>query len=42
MEWQSDEFEKRFKIKSVFHSRLGNIALDNEVATGIFRIFRNA
>lgn len=40
MEWQSDEFEKRFKIKSVFHSRLGNIALDNEVATGIFRIFQ--
>jgi len=40
IEWQADEFEKRFKIKTAFHSTLGNIAIDKEIATGIFRIFQ--
>ena len=40
IEWQADEFEKRFKIKTSFHSTLGNIGIDKEIATGIFRIFQ--
>lgn len=40
MEWQSEEFEKRFDIKTVFHTGLGNVDLDKEIATGIFRIFQ--
>jgi PAS domain S-box-containing protein len=40
MEWQSEEFEKRFQIICSFHSSLGVIDLDKEIATGMFRIYQ--
>jgi PAS domain S-box-containing protein len=42
MEWQSDEFEKRSEIKSIFTTNVGHIAVSNEIATGIFRIFQES
>jgi signal transduction histidine kinase len=42
MEWQSDEFEKRSEIKSIFTTNVGHITVSNEIATGIFRIFQES
>ncbi len=40
MEWQSEEFEKRFRIKCVFKSRVTNENIPPELTTGIFRIYQ--
>jgi len=42
MEWQSEEFEKRSEIKSVFNSNVNQVSLDASVATAIFRIFQES
>jgi PAS domain S-box-containing protein len=42
MEWQSDEFEKRSEIKSIFTTNVNHITVSNEIATGIFRIFQES
>lgn len=42
MEWQSDEFEKRSEIKSIFTTNISHITVSNEIATGIFRIFQES
>lgn len=40
MEWQSDEFEKRFEITTDFVSNVTSIQLPTDTATGLFRIFQ--
>ncbi|HMJ47742.1 MAG TPA: PAS domain S-box protein [Ferruginibacter sp.] len=42
MEWQTEEFEKRFKIKSAFKSNVANIAISSDYATAIFRIYQES
>ncbi len=42
MEWQSEEFEKRFNIQSVFISDLRNIQISTDIATTIFRIYQES
>ncbi len=40
LEWQSEEFEKRFEIKSVFKSNVAEAQVSADLATGIFRIYQ--
>lgn len=40
MEWQSEEFEKRFHISTFFQSNVPTIDIEPEIATGLFRIFQ--
>ncbi len=42
MEWQSDEFQKRFNIKSDIATNLGNAKINAEKSTAIFRIFQES
>lgn len=42
MEWQSDEFQKRFHIKSDLETNLGNVKINAEKSTAIFRIFQES
>jgi signal transduction histidine kinase len=42
MEWQSEEFEKRFKISTIFRSNVNTIDIEPEIATGIFRVFQES
>ncbi len=42
MEWQSEEFEKRFKIDTVFTSNVNVIEIESEIATGMFRVFQES
>jgi signal transduction histidine kinase len=35
MEWQSEEFEKRFKIKTSFISDTPVVQVESEIATGL-------
>lgn len=42
MEWQSEEFEKRSEIKTLFVSNRNNIEVQPEIATGVFRIFQES
>ncbi len=42
MEWQSEEFEKRFKIKTSFISDTAVVQVESEIATGLFRIFQES
>ncbi|MEO6405644.1 MAG: PAS domain S-box protein [Ferruginibacter sp.] len=42
MEWQSEEFEKRSEIKSMFSSNVNVVEINNEIATGIFRIYQES
>ncbi len=42
MEWQSEEFEKRFKIKTSFISDTPLVQVESEIATGLFRIFQES
>jgi signal transduction histidine kinase len=42
MEWQSEEFEKRFKIITVFKANITVLDIDAEVATGLFRVFQES
>jgi signal transduction histidine kinase len=42
IEWQSDEFQKRFHIKSEIENNIGNISVNSEKSTAIFRIFQES
>lgn len=42
LEWQSEEFEKRFEIKCVFKSNVAEAQIGAELATGIFRIYQES
>ena len=42
LEWQSSDFEKRSKIKCVFHSDIDDLNIERNMATGIFRIYQEA
>lgn len=42
MEWQSEEFEKRFKIKTSFVANTPTVQVESEIATGLFRIFQES
>ena len=42
IEWQSDEFQKRFHIKSEIENNIGNLSLNSEKSTAIFRIFQES
>ncbi len=42
MEWQSEEFEKRSEIKSIFTSNVSQIQVSADVATAVFRIFQES
>ena len=42
MEWQSEEFEKRSEIKSIFTSNVSQIEVNATVATAVFRIFQES
>ena len=42
MEWQSEEFEKRSEIKSIFKSNVSQLELNADVATAVFRIFQES
>ncbi len=42
MEWQSEEFEKRFKIKTSFIANTPTVQVESEIATGLFRIFQES
>lgn len=42
MEWQSEEFEKRSDIRSVFSSNVSHVTVNPDMATGIFRIFQES
>ncbi len=40
LEWQSEEFEKRFEIKCEFKSNVAEAHVSADLATGIFRIYQ--
>ena len=42
MEWQSEEFEKRSEIKSVFNTNVSQVSVKANIATAIFRIFQES
>jgi PAS domain S-box-containing protein len=42
MEWQSEEFEKRFKIQTRFSTNVSIVEMESEIATGLFRIFQES
>ena len=42
MEWQSEEFEKRFEITCVFQNKIQGINIEPVMATGIFRIYQES
>ncbi len=42
LEWQSDEFEKRYNIKTDFFSSVSYVNLDKDSATAIFRIYQES
>ncbi len=42
MEWQSEEFEKRSEIKSIFNSNVSQITVKPDISIAIFRIFQES
>ncbi len=40
MEWQSEEFEKRFDVKVRFINNIGDLVVQAEVSTMLFRIYQ--
>ena len=40
LEWQGNEFEKRSGTKVIFINKVGDITVEPEAATGIFRIYQ--
>ncbi len=40
LEWQSEEFEKRFEIKCLFKCNVREAQVNADLATGIFRIYQ--
>ena len=42
MEWQSEEFEKRFEIACIFSSNVTDVKINPDQATGVFRIYQES
>ena len=42
MEWQSEEFEKRSEITSIFNTNVTQVSVKANIATAIFRIFQES
>ncbi len=42
MEWQCEEFEKRYNISSNFDSDLNNLDIPSDIATTIFRVYQES
>ncbi len=42
VEWQCQEFEKRTKIKCIFHNHVPDALIDKEASTGVFRILQES
>jgi len=42
LDWQIEEFQKRYQIPSVFKSDITNLSIDPEISTSIFRIFQES
>lgn len=42
IEWQTEDFEKRFNIKTAFSSNVNSIELESNVATAIFRVYQES
>ncbi len=42
LEWQLEEFKKRFKIETVLEKRINQLDFDEDKRIGIFRIFQEA
>ncbi|RYD79532.1 MAG: PAS domain S-box protein, partial [Sphingobacteriales bacterium] len=42
MEWQSEDFERRSGIQTNFKSNVAAIAVDTDMATGVFRIYQES
>jgi len=42
LEWQCGEFQKKSEIKCVFHSNIDDLAIERNMATGIFRIYQES
>jgi PAS domain S-box-containing protein len=40
MDWQSEEFQKRSEISSIFTSNVTHVSVSPDMATGIFRIYQ--
>jgi len=41
LDWQSVEFEKRYRIKTRFQCQLAEQEISSHIATGLFRIYRS-
>ncbi len=42
LEWQTEEFQKRYNIQSTIHCNIDFIDINNEKATAIFRIYQES
>jgi len=42
LEWHSQEFEKRYSIRTVFQSEMTDISVSALIGTGVFRIFQES
>jgi signal transduction histidine kinase len=42
MEWQSEEFQNRYQIQTIFTCNQTNISIDKEKSTAIFRIYQES
>jgi signal transduction histidine kinase len=42
LEWHSQEFEKRYSIRTLFQSEMTDISVSALIGTGVFRIFQES
>jgi signal transduction histidine kinase len=42
LQWQSDEFVKRFNIETAFHSEIKELEISPLIATGLFRMYQES
>ena len=42
LEWQTREFEKRFRIPVHFHTTVAYLDIDPDIATGLFRLYQES
>lgn len=42
MEWQLNEYQRRSGLKCRWHTRLQNVSLSKDAATGLFRVFQES
>lgn len=40
MEWQSEEFQKRSEIETIFKTTVSNLNISSQIAIGLFRIYQ--